>query len=163
MHLQHLDPQIPEDDKASVIMLADRALEAARRAYPPYSRFLVGAALVTSSGRIYTGSNMENAAYEGGPHAETSALVAMNAAGERDVDLVVCVGYLEGEEQIIGLAPCGGCRQKLYEIASLTGRPIRALVRDEARGLLILKTIDELLPYAFGPADIGIELERYRR
>jgi len=150
------------NDDITVSTLVHAALEAAKQAYSPYSSFMVGAAVLTGSGIIYSGCNMENAAYEGGPHAETSALVAMNAAGERDVRMIVCVGYSVGQDPIIGLAPCGGCRQKLYELSSLNDSTIEVVIADPSTGELMIKTIQELLPHAFGPRDIGIDTKRFQ-
>ena len=86
--------------------LVARAEDAARNAYAPYSRYLVGAVLRTNDGKEFTGVNVENAAYPLGVCAEKSALVAAATAGYRPGD-VAAIG--------ITASPCGGCRQWLYE------------------------------------------------
>ena len=86
--------------------LFDEAVAAADRAYAPYSRFHVGAAVRARDGRVITGVNVENAAYPLGVCAEKSAIVAAVAAG-----------YRPGDLEAIGItaSPCGGCRQWLHE------------------------------------------------
>ena len=94
--------------------LFDAALAAFHHAHAPYSAFRVGAAVRTASGRIFAGANVENASYPEGNCAETSALAAMVAAGERKLAeaLVVAAG-----ERLC--APCGGCRQRLADRKSV--------------------------------------------
>jgi cytidine deaminase len=86
--------------------LYDRAVEISRRAYAPYSNYLVGAAVQTRDGNVFEGVNVENAAYPLGVCAEKSALVQ-----------AVSAGYGPGDIAAIGItaSPCGGCRQWLYE------------------------------------------------
>jgi cytidine deaminase len=123
---------------------------------------MVGAAVMSrATGAIYLGANLEGADYLG-THAEEAALSAMNMAGERVPSFLVCVGSLEGQEPQIGLAPCGNCRQKIWEFSSLSGAETRVVIRDPRDGRLYLAAIAELLPFAFGPADIGIDLDKYR-
>lgn len=138
------------------------ALIASRSAYQPYSNFYVGAAIESGTKEIYTGCNVENAAYEGESHAETNALLAMNAEGDRDPRTLICVGYLEGQIPTIGLSPCGGCRQKLFEMSQISGNDLKVLIKDTKTGKLKPVSIQKLLPYAFGPKDIGINVSRYR-
>jgi cytidine deaminase len=85
----------------------ERALEVSKRAYAPYSNYLVGAAVRTRDGRVFEGVNVENAAYPLGVCAEKSALVA-----------AVSAGYGPGDFEAIGItaSPCGGCRQWLHEM-----------------------------------------------
>ena len=118
------------------------AVEAMGRAYAPYSRFLVGAAVLDDQGRIHPGCNVENAAYPQGVCAEGGALSAMVLAGGRSVRAVLVVG--EGEGLV---TPCGGCRQKIREFAALD-TPI--LIADP-RHVRATFTLDELLPQSFGP------------
>jgi homotetrameric cytidine deaminase len=94
----------------------DRLLRAAdaamRKAHAPYSNFKVGAALRTPSGAVYTGANVENASYPEGQCAETSAMGALVAAGESEIAAVAVVA-----ERMDFCPPCGGCRQRLSELA----------------------------------------------
>jgi cytidine deaminase len=86
------------------------ARAAMANAYVPYSKFPVGAALLTDQGNIYRGCNVENASFPEGWCAETSALAQMIAAGERRVAEVAVVA-----ERMARITPCGGCRQRLAE------------------------------------------------
>ena len=93
--------------------LLSAAFEARENAYAPYSNFKVGAAILTDSGRIYSGANFENASFGAGTCAERVALGAALAAGERNFTAVACVG--EGK-----ITPCGICRQALAEFGDMT-------------------------------------------
>ena len=93
------------------LLAAARAVQA--NAHVPYSRFPVGAAIRTASGRVFVGANVENAAYPEGLCAEASAIGAMASAGERVIDVIVTV--CDGDA--LG-TPCGGCRQKIREFAT---------------------------------------------
>ena len=122
--------------------LFDAAVAAQSKSYSPYSKFKVGAAIRSSSGRDYAGCNIENAAYPQGTCAEASAIAIMVSSGEREIAevLTVCDGDLLG-------TCCGGCRQKIREFAAGTA-PIYACGPD---GLRRIFTLDELLPVSFGP------------
>jgi len=127
----------------SDIVAAARA--AMKNAYAPYSRFKVGAAVRGESGRLYSGCNVENAAYPQGWCAEASAIAAMVMAGEtRIVEAAVMGG---GEAPC---TPCGGCRQKLHEFAG-GDLPIHVCGPE---GLRRTVTLGELLPLAFGPGNL---------
>ena len=89
------------------------AFEARENAYAPYSKFKVGAAILTDSGSIFTGANFENAAFGAGTCAERVALGSALAAGYRNFTAVACVG--EGK-----ITPCGICRQALAEFGDMT-------------------------------------------
>jgi homotetrameric cytidine deaminase len=93
-------------------VLLRAAEEAMRHAYAPYSGFKVGAALRAPSGAIYTGANVENAAYPQGQCAEASAIGALVASGEREIAAAAVVA-----EKVELCPPCGGCRQRIAELA----------------------------------------------
>jgi cytidine deaminase len=116
------------------------ARAAQRRAYAPYSKFRVGAALRTADGAIHAGCNVENVAYPQGWCAEASAIAAMVGAGKRRI--VECLVVGPGPRMI---TPCGGCRQKLAEFAA-SDTPIHLC---GPKGLLRTVTLGELLPLAF--------------
>jgi homotetrameric cytidine deaminase len=122
----------------------ERLLEAAqaamRNAHAPYSEFLVGAALRASGGGVYSGANVENAAYPQGQCAEASAIGALVAAGERHITEVAVVAEKEDF-----CPPCGGCRQRLSEFAG-PDTPVHLGRPGGARRTL---TLGELLPHAF--------------
>jgi cytidine deaminase len=122
--------------------LFDAAVTAMNRAYAPYSNFPVGAAVRSSSGVVYAGCNVENAAYPQGWCAEASAIAAMVSAGEREIVEVLTVCRSE----LVGTC-CGGCRQKLREFADVSV-PIYACGPDGIRATF---TLDDLLPHSFGP------------
>ncbi len=133
---------------------------AARRAmagaYAPYSDFHVGACVRGESGRLYSGPNVENAAYPQGWCAECSAIAAMISAGEKRITAVLVVGapsdgaggYNDDGHALC--TPCGGCRQKIREFAA-PETPIHVCGPE---GLRRSFTLDELLPLAFGPDNL---------
>ncbi len=120
--------------------LIDLASEARRRAYAPYSNYAVGAALRTKGGRLYTGVNIENAAY---PHTMCAERVAMFKAvseGETEFEVIAVVTKNGG-------SPCGGCRQVMAEF----GLDTLVLIADGEGSLQKVMTVSELLPEAFTP------------
>jgi cytidine deaminase len=122
------------------LLAAARAAQA--NAHAPYSRYKVGAALATPDGRVFSGCNVENAAYPSGTCAEAGAIAAMVAAGGRTIAEILVVG--DGPEPI---TPCGNCRQRIREFANGAARVHAA----GAAGVLASFTLDELLPASFGP------------
>ena len=124
----------------SNLFAAARAVQG--NAHVPYSGFRVGAALRTASGAVYTGCNVENAAYPEGICAEASAIAAMASAGERIIDVIVTV--CEGDA--LGTC-CGGCRQKIREFAT----PDTVIHNAGPEGVRATFTMDDLLPESFGP------------
>jgi cytidine deaminase len=120
--------------------LVELAIEARRRAYAPYSNYAVGAALRTKSGRIFTGCNIENAAYPTGMCAERVAVFKAVSEGEREFE-VIAVATSNGG------SPCGGCRQVLAEF----GLDTFVLIADSQGRLVQETTVAGLLPGAFTP------------
>jgi cytidine deaminase len=119
------------------------AAEAVRaKAYAPYSKFRVGAAILADDGQIYTGCNVENAAYPLGNCAETSAIAAMLAGGGKRITRMYITG--PGKDPV---TPCGGCRQRIREFADLDVTVISHAVD----GKPLETTLEELLPHSFGP------------
>jgi cytidine deaminase len=120
--------------------LIDLAGEARRRAYAPYSNYQVGAALRTTSGRIFTGCNVENAAY---PHTICAERVAIfKAVSEGEKKFVVLAVVTSN-----GGSPCGGCRQVMAEF----GMETVVLIADAKGKLVEETTVKALLPGAFTP------------
>jgi cytidine deaminase len=119
--------------------LVDVAKQARERAYTPYSRFAVGAAALTASGRSFPGCNVENAAYPACVCAERVALLSAYAAGERDIVVLAVVADTAGP-----VSPCGTCRQVLLELAPRC-TVVLANMHSDAR----LTTPQELLPDGF--------------
>ena len=123
--------------------LVARAQGAKRLAYAPYSSYPVGAALLGISGEIYSGANVENAAYSATMCAERSAIFSAVSAGEREFQALAVVTDNGG-------MPCGACRQVLSEFG-----PDTAIVIADNDGAVIRQiTVRELLPEAFGPSDL---------
>jgi cytidine deaminase len=120
--------------------LAARAAEARRWAYAPYSNYAVGAALLTASGKIYDGVNVENAAYPSTICAERTAVVKAVSEGEREI-VAVAVSTANGG------TPCGTCRQVLSEF----GLHAAVLIVDGQGAILQRTTVRALLPDSFGP------------
>ena len=123
--------------------LCEKAKEAMQRAYSPYSGCKVGAALLTKSGKVYLGCNIENASFSPTICAERSAVAAAVSNGEREFEAIAVCG---GKDGIIDGAfyPCGVCRQVLREFCS-DSFPIFVLTKEE----IISLTLGELLPYSF--------------
>jgi len=130
---------------AAIEQLFALAKQARENAYAPYSRFPVGAALRTETGALFSGCNVENAAYPLGVCAETSAISAMVAAGESRIAEILVLG--PGPERI---APCGACRQRIAEFMRDGGVVHLA---GPAGDVLSLPLAD-LLPHPFGPASL---------
>ena len=120
--------------------LREVAKKAMRLAYAPYSQFLVGVAAIVDDGRVVSGCNVENASYGVGLCAECSLVSNLTMTGGGKLVAFTCV---DGNGEV--LMPCGRCRQLLYE--------------HSAQGMLLetvsgVKTIDEVLPDAFGPRQL---------
>jgi cytidine deaminase len=127
----------------AALFAAARAAQA--NAYAPYSRFKVGAALTTPDGAVFSGGNVENAAYPEGVCAETSAISAMAQAGERRIVEICVVG--DGDALC---TPCGGCRQRIREFAD--ARTIIHVAGPE--GVRKTFKLADLLPESFGPGHL---------
>jgi cytidine deaminase len=123
--------------------LIDLANEARKLAYAPYSKYPVGAALRTKTGRIYTGVNIENAAYPHTMCAERVAIFKAVSEGEKEFEMIAVVTNNGG-------SPCGGCRQVLAEF----GLDTIVLFADGDGNLTKELTVSELLPEAFTPAHL---------
>jgi cytidine deaminase len=132
--------RLTEEERRALIDLAN---EARRRAYAPYSHYPVGAALRTKTGRIFTGVNVENAAYPTGICAERVAVFKAVSEGEREFDVIAVVTPNGG-------SPCGSCRQVLAEF----GLETLVVIADGEGRVLSESTVAGLLPGAFMPSDL---------
>ena len=143
------------------IDLIDRARRAAVHAHAPYSRFAVGAALLMSDGSVVTGANVENASYGLSLCAETVAIATASASGR--LAEIVAVAVIGGAMDADGLptgtapvSPCGRCRQVINEAAQMAGRDLPVHCGAAEGDAVHTYRLSELLPNAFGPADLGI-------
>ncbi|MGH4139330.1 cytidine deaminase [Clostridium sp.] len=125
--------------------LAKSAIDARKNAYVPYSKFKVGAAVVTEDGSIYTGCNIENASYGATNCAERTAIFKAVSEGHRKIKAIAIVG-----DMTTNTYPCGICRQVIAEFASQDIQII--LVKNEES--YIIKTMEEILPGAFTKEDL---------
>jgi len=129
--------------------LAQAAIDAKEFSYSPYSNFRVGAALLTKSGKIYTGCNIENAAYSPTNCAERTALFKAVSEGEREFAAIAVAGNAKGAEPNY-CYPCGVCRQALKEFVNDDFDVIVTKTADDYK----VHSFAEILPYGFGAEDV---------
>ncbi len=150
-------------------MTPDQLIAAARaaatNAHAPYSRFAVGAAALLADGTVVTGANVENASYGLSLCAETVAVSTASAAG-RLADIVgvaVVGGMMDHTGAAHGtdpIRPCGRCRQVLNEAAQMGGRDLTVWCGGITGGQVEEHRLSDLLPHAFGPADLCLTIAR---
>ena len=131
---------VPIADQDKALFEAAEAVRA--KAYAPYSKFQVGAAILADDGNIYSGCNVENAAYPVGNCAEPSAIAAMLAGGGKRIRRIYVTG--PGSNPV---TPCGGCRQRIREFAD----PDVEIISHGVEGTPLVQTLEQLLPHSFGP------------
>ena len=132
--------------------LIELALEARSRSYSPYSNFQVGAALLTKSGKVYTGCNIENAGYSPSNCGERTAFFKAVSEGERDFSSIAIIAGPKGATEFPVTAPCGVCRQVMMEFCDpKTFEIILASDKDHYE----VFTLEQLLPMGFGPNDLA--------
>lgn len=140
---------LPREEWSSELQrLEQAALEAAHKAYAPYSNFLVGAAVLLSDGTVVTGSNQENAAYPSGLCAERTALFY---AGAQYPHLAVTKLVLVAEtmgKRVDFISPCGACRQVMAEVSSRQGTPFEVVLTG-AKQAFVIPNNKDLLPFTF--------------
>lgn len=133
----------------SVDRLIEAAVQAQKRAYCPYSRYPVGAAVLTRSGRVFAGCNVENASYGLSICAERAAIFHSVLAGQDALDAVAVVGA--------AAKPCGACRQVMYEFSDKdTALYLVDLNPSSGRRRVVKTTVYKLLPVAFDPLASGL-------
>lgn len=134
-------------DQKTLQKMIKMAKTAQKNAYVPYSGFQVGTAILSKRGKVFSGANVENAAYKG-ICAEGSAISAMVTAGEKKISAILIVG----PDNKSVTPPCGDCRQRISEFAD-DATKIYCVSRD-AKQIQIF-TRDELLPHSFGPRNLA--------
>lgn len=138
-------------NKEMIPCLIEEALEARKMAYTPYSHFQVGAALLTTDGKIYRGCNIENAAYTPTNCAERTAFFKAVSEGKREFTAIAIVGGAEDATEFDWCAPCGVCRQVMEEFCD-----------EEAFEIVLARSVEEyefytlkeLFPKGFGPKNL---------
>ena len=130
--------------------LIAQARQAREKAVAPYSHFLVGAALRARDGRIFTGCNIENAALTPTVCAERTALFKAVSEGVTEFTDIAIVGARRGEVNTLVTAPCGVCRQALFEFAGPTLNVIMAKTEDDFQEM----SLGALLPLGFGAHNV---------
>lgn len=126
--------------------LVDRAFAMLERAYVPYSKFPVGAALLCSDGTVFTGCNVENAAYGSTICAERTALVKAVSEGHRGGWIALAIAGRSDDF----CWPCGACRQMLYEFS-----PELMILAARSDGAFVKAALSELLPHGFGAGHLN--------
>ena len=125
--------------------LYNRAKAVMQKAYAPYSKFKVGAAIYDENGNYHVGCNVENAAYPIGNCAEASAISAMIASNGNKIIAISVTGFGD-----LLCTPCGGCRQRIREFASFN----TPIIIGNEKEIKKIFTLEELLPYSFGPENL---------
>ncbi|MEW1791772.1 MULTISPECIES: cytidine deaminase [Streptomyces] len=153
-----LDPTVsPSELPRAEKRLLERAREIASRALNPVSRFHVGAAVQAANGDCYTGTFFESSSFPLGVCAEAAALAAAVTAGVRDFDMIAVVG---GDPQSTGpgrpVTPCGGCRQRIFDVTGGPQRNVTVLCADLTLSQIYRMDICTLLPLPFSAADLPI-------
>ncbi len=133
-----MQTKIPSD-------MLERARQAMTQSYSPYSNFPVGACIKTTTGKLFSGCNVENAAYNLCCCAEASAITTMVTAGERKIESIVVVTPTKNPTP-----PCGACRQRIAEFATATTKVYLCDKHDNQQTF----TLQELLPHAFTPNNL---------
>ena len=130
--------------------LASLAFEARENSYSPYSNFMVGAALLGKSGKVYLGCNVENAAYGETMCAERTALFKAVSQGEREFLAIAIVGGKNGETSFSYCYPCGACRQALSEFVGKDFKFIFSKDRHpKSDDEVMIASFEEILPFSF--------------
>ena len=139
------------DDK----QLVEKAIEAAKMAYAPYSNFNVGAAVLLQNGKTILGNNQENAAYPSGLCAERVALFAASAEQPKTPILAIAI-TAHSDFISVGelLSPCGSCRQVMVEYEYRHQNNIRILLKGDSEKVYIVNSAKDLLPFCFNPSRI---------
>ena len=137
-------------EQVMVEKLIDTAIEQLKFSYTPYSNFKVGAALLSKSGKIYTGCNIENASYTPTNCAERTAFFKAVSEGVRDFQAICIVGGKDGKLTEY-TAPCGVCRQVMMEFCNPKTFQIILAVDKERYEIY---TLEELMPLGFGPLNL---------
>lgn len=131
--------------------LITHALNARKQSYSPYSHFQVGAALLSMDGKLYTGCNIENAAYTPSNCAERTAFFKAVSEGVKSFSSIAIVGGPEGADSLPLCAPCGVCRQVMMEFCD--PKSFEVILAKDSEHYEVF-TLEQILPMGFGPEDL---------
>ena len=131
--------------------LLEEAKKARLKAYTPYSNFKVGAALLTKSGKVYLGCNIENATYTPTNCAERTAFFKAVSEGEREFEKIAIVGAKDGEDANVMCSPCGVCRQVMMEFCD--PKEFQIILANGENTCRVM-TLEELLPCGFSSSHL---------
>lgn len=131
--------------------LLEEAKKARLKAYTPYSNFKVGAALLTKSGKVYLGCNIENATYTPTNCAERTAFFKAVSEGEREFEKIAIVGAKDGEDANVMCSPCGVCRQVMTEFCD--PKEFQIILANGENTCRVM-TLEELLPCGFSSSNL---------
>ena len=146
-HLEELDSESK--------YLAHKAKDAATHAYAPYSKFLVGAAVLLEDGSIITGTNQENAAYPSGMCAERVALfAAASQHPEKLITKLAVVAKRKGGKEVLPATSCGPCRQVMLEFEQRQGKSIEVVMQNMDHHWVKAPSAESLLPFCFTKASL---------
>lgn len=140
-------------DKHTISLLIEKALQARQASYSPYSKYQVGAALLVADGKIYTGCNIENAAYSPTNCAERTAFFKAVSESEMNFEAIAIVGGPKDMEITQYAFPCGVCRQVMMEFCN--PESFQIIVAKSVEEYEV-KTLKQLLPEGFGAANLQI-------
>jgi cytidine deaminase len=148
-------PDLDISDRSLIVAARDASIHA----YAPYSGFAVGAAVRTRSGKVFNGANLENAAYGVGMCAEVAAITAANSAGHYDIEAIAVAGlkFTEAPDATKVVAPCGRCRQLIFEASQVSGIDVTVFSCSGDLTQIRQAPISKLLPEAFGPNNLGLQ------
>ena len=137
--------ELPENER----ILAEKAIEATKRSYSPYSKFHVGAAVKLSNGKIITGANQENIAYPSGLCAERTAMYYASAAyPDIAMEAIAIAASQNGRLCELPASPCGACRQVMAEYQTKAGKNMKIILAG-AKKILVFERVDDILPFIF--------------
>lgn len=140
----------------------DEALKTLENAHNPYSHFYVGACLFSSDCQLVSGTNFENSAYGSTICAERSAVLRANAMGIRQFSGIAIIARGKTFDTMDVTGPCGSCRQVLYEVSQISSCDLEVILSTSKKEKIVVTTISELLPLAFGPIDLGIDITSFQ-
>lgn len=137
---------------------------ATRLSYSPYSNFAVGACLYAQGRKLVSGANFENAVYGATICAERAAVVRANAMGMRQFSGIVIIArgaYHDTAKEVT--APCGSCRQVLHEVSQISSCNLEVILSNFQKDIIFCTSVEELLPLAFGPRELGVDIRPFQK